>query len=132
LTQWNEASPGNVYNTPSGLSSNWEKKQFTGLTVLPRVIERSERTLIGHGGLDYILISEGTLLTIQNMTWNGIQGFQEEPNDEFYVPYHSNSQKSAMSGAGMMGKTRTERGLTYFSINLSGHMGNAIRRTHDD
>jgi carboxypeptidase D len=98
--------------------------EFTGLTVLSRVIERSARTVIGHGGLDYILLQNGTLLTIQNMTWNGLQGFQAPIVEEFYVPYHNNSQKGAMAGAGIMGTTRTERGLTYFSIDLSGHMGN--------
>jgi len=122
-TPWAEASPRVIYNTSSGLSDNWHKYEFTGLTVLPRVIERSERTVLGHAGLDYILLQNGTLLTIQNMTWNGKQGFQKPIEEDFFVPYHSNFHQSTMAGAGIMGKTHTERGLTYFTIDLAGHMG---------
>jgi carboxypeptidase D len=35
------------------------------LSVLPNVIEKSERTLIVHGLIDYILIAEGTRIAIQ-------------------------------------------------------------------
>ena len=40
----------------------------SGLSVLPGVIERTERTIIGHGLLDMILIYNGTLLVIQNVS----------------------------------------------------------------
>lgn len=52
-----------------------------------------------------------------------MQGFQEPPQDDFFVPYHTDWQMATMAGAGIMGKTRTERNLTYFGIDLSGHMG---------
>lgn len=39
--------------------------------VLPQVIEATNRVLIGNGDLDMIIITNGTLLAIQNMTWNG-------------------------------------------------------------
>lgn len=119
---WAEASPRKVYNTSTGISENWSKNEFTGLTVLPGVIERSERTVIGHGGLDYILLTNGTLLTIQNMTWNGQRGFQTPIEDDFFVPYTPETQMATLAGGGVMGKTKTERGLTFFSVNLSGHM----------
>jgi len=40
----------------------------SGLSVLPRVIEKTTKTIIDHGLLDYILIANGTILMIQNMT----------------------------------------------------------------
>ncbi len=58
---------------------------------------------------------------IQNMTWNGAQGFTKKPSDPFYVPYHHDYSKSTLAGAGVFGTTHTERGLTWVSIDLSGH-----------
>lgn len=92
------------------------------LSVLPFIIERLNRTIIAHGELDYILIANGTLLTIQNMTWNGLQGFQQKPSDEFFVPYHDDTSLSTLAGAGVFGTTHTERGLTWVQVSLSGHM----------
>jgi carboxypeptidase D len=46
------------------------------------------------------------------MTWNGLQGFQTPiANDSFIV-----------DGVGALGTTHTERNLTYFEVELSGHM----------
>ncbi|KAI9775698.1 MAG: hypothetical protein M1835_005728 [Candelina submexicana] len=94
----------------------------SGLSVLPSVIERSKRTIIGHGLLDMLLISNGTLLMIQNMTWNRAQGFTSKPSDEFFVPYHSESSNLTAAGSGVFGTTHTERGLTWVEVALSGHM----------
>ncbi|KAI9813574.1 MAG: hypothetical protein M1827_003643 [Pycnora praestabilis] len=94
----------------------------SGLSVLPSVIERSQRVLINHGALDMILIANGTLLMIQNMTWNGAQGFQSPPTEEFFVPYHSELSESTLAGAGVFGTTHSERGLTWTMTSLSGHM----------
>ena len=94
----------------------------SGLSVLPGVIERLNRTVISHGQLDYILIPNGTLLMIQNMTWNGAQGFTSKPSDEFFVPYHTQEDPSTLAGAGVFGTTHTERGLTWIEVSLSGHM----------
>jgi len=81
-------------------------------TVLPNAIEKSERTVIVHGLADFILIAEGARIVIQNMTWGGKQGFQTPIlNDSFIV-----------DGVGALGTTHTERGLTYFEVELSGHM----------
>ncbi|EEP76603.1 carboxypeptidase cpdS [Uncinocarpus reesii 1704] len=97
----------------------------SSFTVIPSVIEKSPngRTIIAHGDLDYILMTNGTLLTIQNMTWHGDQGFSKPPSDPLVVPYTSIGNRAAMSGAGIIGKTRTERGLTYAEMYLTGHMG---------
>lgn len=48
--------------------------------VLPQVIEATNRVLIGNGDYDMIILTNGTLMSIQNMTWNGKLGFQERPS----------------------------------------------------
>lgn len=123
---WAEASPKPTYNTSNGLSVEFNTGIFSSETVLPSVIDRSKRTVIGHSNLGYILLRAGTLLTIQNMTWGGIQGFQAPIEEDFFVPYHEDPFLATMAGAGIMGKTRTERGLTYFGIDGAGHMGKSI------
>ena len=119
---WEECADNSVYNTTSGNSYEADHGLWSGLTVLPHVIEGINNTIIAHGNLDMILIKNGTLMTIQNMTWNGAQGFSEYPNDDFFVPYHNDYELGALAASGVMGKTRTERGLTFVEINLSGHM----------
>lgn len=116
--EWNECSTIDVFVNGTDTSTP------TGLSVLPGVIERTERTVLGHGILDFVLLYNGTLIAIQNMTWNGAQGFQEGPEtwDDFYVPYHDMGALGTLAGAGNMGKTHTERGLTLVTVELSGHM----------
>ncbi|KAI9833597.1 MAG: hypothetical protein M1819_003550 [Sarea resinae] len=115
-TNWLECSNGNVF------VNGTDNSPPSGLSVLPSVIERTQRTIIGHGLLDYILIANGTLLMIQNMTWNGAQGFSAPPEDVFYVPYAEGTSDGTLAGAGVFGTTRTERGLTFVETRLSGHM----------
>ncbi|KAF2758357.1 putative serine carboxypeptidase [Pseudovirgaria hyperparasitica] len=92
------------------------------LSVYPGVIERSQRTVLAHGNLDYVLIDMGARLAIQNMTWGGKQGFQDEPSDDFYVPYHPDASLGTLAAAGNLGITHTERGFTWVETFLSGHM----------
>ncbi|KAJ7476943.1 Alpha/Beta hydrolase protein [Mycena galericulata] len=102
---WTECSNINVF--PHGDAS-----PPSALSVLPNVIEKSVRTVIAHGLADFILIAEGARIVIQNMTWNGQQGFQTPiANDSFIV-----------DGVGSLGTAHTERGLTYLEVELSGHM----------
>ena len=90
--------------------------------VLQRVIEYTNNTIIGVGMLDYILPPNGTLFALQNVTWNGMQGFQSYPQDqEFYVPYHPEYNGGRLSEAGYVGKWGAERGVTYYTVQLAGH-----------
>ena len=57
----------------------------------------------------------------QNMTWNGLQGLQEYPSTEFVVPYHPEYNGGALSAAGKVGYWGTERGLTFYTVQLAGH-----------
>jgi len=43
--------------------------------VLQRAIEYTNNTIVGVGDLDFLLPTNGSLLALQNMTWNGDQGF---------------------------------------------------------
>ncbi|KAI0301888.1 Alpha/Beta hydrolase protein [Multifurca ochricompacta] len=102
---WAECSNINVF--PHGDGS-----LPPAFTVLPNVIEKSNRTVIVHGLGDFILIAEGARIVLQNMTWAGEQGFQTPiANDSFIV-----------DGVGALGNIHTERGLTYAEISLAGHM----------
>lgn len=89
--------------------------------VIPGVVDRTQNVILGHGIQDFILITDGTLLTIQNMTWGGQLGFQSRPTEPLYVPYHSNEDFTNFAGAGVMGTVHTERGLTYFAVGPAGH-----------
>jgi carboxypeptidase D len=61
-TNWAECTSTNVF--VNGIDNS----PPSGLSVLPGVIERTERTIIGHGLLDFTLIYNGTLLVIQNVS----------------------------------------------------------------
>ncbi|KIJ45862.1 hypothetical protein M422DRAFT_74935 [Sphaerobolus stellatus SS14] len=102
---WTECS--NVRVFPQGDAS-----QPSSFTVLPNVIEKSRRSVIVHGLADFILMSDGSRIAIQNMTWGGMQGFQTPIQTESFV----------VDGMGVMGNMHNERGLTYYEVALSGHM----------
>ncbi|KAJ4418348.1 hypothetical protein N0V82_005629 [Gnomoniopsis sp. IMI 355080] len=89
--------------------------------VLPNVIDRTQNVILGHGSQDFVLISDGTLLSIQNMTFGGMMGFQSRPADPLYIPYHANDDFTTFAGAGVMGTAHKERGLTYIAVSPAGH-----------
>ncbi|KAJ6111286.1 hypothetical protein N7486_003521 [Penicillium sp. IBT 16267x] len=103
----------------------------SALGPLPSVIERTNNVVLGHGWFDYLLFMNGSLATIQNMTWNGQQGFQHAPTEPLFVPYtdalnadaNGNVQTpyTADAGAGILGTAHTERGLTFSTVYGSGH-----------
>jgi carboxypeptidase D len=102
---WTECSNIDVF--PNGDAS-----PPSAFSVLPNVIEKSNRAVIIHGLADFFFIAQGTRIVIQNMTWNGKQGFQTPiASDSFLV-----------DGVGALGTAHTERGLTYLEVSLSGHM----------
>ena len=113
---WAECSVDPVFVNNTDLSD------ASGNTVLGGVIDRTKNVIIGHGDLDYVLIANGTLMAIQNMTFGGQLGFQKPPTEPFYVPYHHAGAKATLAGAGIFGSTITERGLTFVNVNLAGHM----------
>jgi len=89
--------------------------------VLQKVIETTNNVIIGSGNLDMLLNTNGTLLALQNVTWNGMQGLQKYPGEPFFVPYHPEYNGGALAGAGLLGYWGTERGLTFYQVQLAGH-----------
>ncbi|KAK1988430.1 serine carboxypeptidase [Colletotrichum cereale] len=89
--------------------------------VLPNVIDRTHNVILAHGTKDFVVIDDGTLLTIQNLTWGGQMGFQKKPTAPLYVPYHENDNPETLAGAGVLGTVHSERGLTYLAVSTAGH-----------
>ncbi|KAI0771706.1 alpha/beta-hydrolase [Trametes elegans] len=83
----------------------------SAFAALPNVIEKSKRAVLVHGLADFVLIAEGARIVIQNMTWNGQQGFQTPIEEENFI----------VDGQGSLGNVHTERGFTYVEVALSGH-----------
>ncbi|TFY66307.1 hypothetical protein EVG20_g4784 [Dentipellis fragilis] len=112
---WETCSEGDVYiNATTGRPGRDQSIPST-LSVLPNVIEKSERVAIMHGLADFILLSEGTRIAIhceQEHDWGGAQGFQTPiQNESFHV-----------KDMGVFGNMHQERGLTYVEFYYSGHM----------
>ena len=80
--------------------------------VLPQVIEATNRVLVTNGDYDMIIITNGTLISLQNMTWNGQLGFQEKPATLTKLP-----------GLPLAGIHHFERGLMWSEAYKTGHMG---------
>lgn len=90
--------------------------------AIPNVIEKTNNVQIGHGTMDMVLLANGTLIAIQNMTWNGAMGFRSAPKEPLFVPHHPNPNVTGSSGQGVLGTWHEERGLTWLLIELTGHM----------
>lgn len=100
--------------------------------VLPKVIEKTGRVLIGGGDYDFEILNQGTLLAIQNMTWHGLLGFQSEPEEDIVIdlpdlqwgPVFVANGLAGLDGPGQgtMGVSHFERGLMWASTHQSGHM----------
>ncbi|KIV79766.1 hypothetical protein PV11_07311 [Exophiala sideris] len=113
-----------------------DQSEPSSFTALPHVIELTNNVIVGSGMLDYLLLTNGTLMTLNNMTWNGQQGFSSGITDDFFVPYNPSigfvieetetqpipaTPVGLVGGGGLLGKTHTERGLTFCTVYLAGH-----------
>lgn len=124
-TNWMQCTDKNVFN--HGYINNYTVGD-TSLGpaqdgVLQRVIEYTNNTIIGGGNLDLLLNPNGTVFALQNMTWNGQQGFQQDPQkaNHFYVPYHPEYNGGRLAESGYVGMWGEERGLTFYTVQLAGH-----------
>jgi carboxypeptidase D len=113
-SQWTECSNNAVFTGPfnSGPEHEGDLSADSIQHVLPQVVEATNRVLVANGDYDMIIITNGTLLSIQNMTWNGALGFQQQPVTPIDIP-----------SQGMMGIQHYERGLMWAETYESGHMG---------
>ena len=121
LTDWVLCTKQNVFPGPDGNNLRDLSRSPAQVGILQRIIEQTNNVIIANGNQDGVLNTNGTLLAIQNMTWNGLQGFQSKPGLNFIVPNHQNYNKGAMSGAGIIGYWGAERGFTFAVVHLSGH-----------
>ena len=86
-TNWMQCTDINVFGLAADNQSIGDTSPGPAQNgVLQRVVEYTNNTIIGSGNLDFLLNTNGTLLALQNMTWNGIQGLQEYPGIPMYVP----------------------------------------------
>lgn len=117
-TNWEICSSSSVFVGDNGDTSPPSAVQGG---PLQKVIEKTNNVIVGHGDLDMVLIANGTLLTLNNLTFNGMQGFSQPPTEPFYVPYHDDPVMGSIAGAGVFGGWVRERGLTFVAVMLSGH-----------
>lgn len=76
---------------------------------LSRTVDKSDRAVLFGGADDFKLLSLGTQLGLQNITWGGKQGFQARPN------------KSLVAGGKKTGVYGSERKLTWAQVDNAGH-----------
>jgi carboxypeptidase D len=100
-------------------------------SVLPQVIQATNRVLVSNADLDMEILTNGTLMAIQNMTWGGKLGFQTKPSTPIIInlpdlQYQSLFQEQNKGGfdnvPATMGIQHFERGLMWAQTYLSGHM----------
>ncbi|CAG8890768.1 unnamed protein product [Penicillium egyptiacum] len=97
---------------------------------LLRLIEANNRVLISNGDWDYLIITNGTLLAIQNMSWNGELGFQtrlttpiniDMPDLQYAAVFDAQEGYGDFDGPqGLMGVQLYEHGLIRGNV-PSGH-----------
>lgn len=130
--QWELCSAESVFvGTSPGPEQQYDESPNPTEHVLPRLIEATNRVLISNGDWDYLIITNGTLLAIQNMTWNGELGFQTRPTAPIHLDM-PDLQWSAIFDAqegygdldgpqGLMGIQHYERGLMFAETFQAGH-----------
>jgi carboxypeptidase D len=87
---------------------------------LRTVIEKTNNVIIAHGLLDFVLQPGSSLLALQNLTWNGQQGFSRPLEKAVYVPEYE-QRVVAQSGHGKLGRYTEDRGLTFCMVEMAGH-----------
>ncbi|KAJ5553742.1 Peptidase S10 serine carboxypeptidase [Penicillium frequentans] len=130
--QWELCSAESVFvGTSPGPEQQYDESPNPTEHVLPRLIEATNRVLISNGDWDYLIITNGTLLAIQNMTWNGELGFQTRPTAPIHLDM-PDLQWSAIFDAqegygkldgpqGLLGIQHYERGLMFAETFQAGH-----------
>ncbi|KAF9690673.1 hypothetical protein EKO04_011557 [Ascochyta lentis] len=114
-TDWVQCSVKEVF--PNGDKSLPPQKSG----VLQRVVEALNNTIIGSGDLDMILPTNGTLFALQNMTWNGAQGFSRYPSNSLFIPLYYETTTASVGGDYQQGYWNEERGITFYSARIAGH-----------
>jgi carboxypeptidase D len=119
---WSECS-GPVFIGGGGPESEGDLSLDPIQSVLPQVIEATNRVLVSNAALDFVIITDGTLLAIQNMTWGGKLGFQSKPSTPIVITLPDLQYQQAFidngypegfeNPQGTMGVQHYERGLMW-------------------
>ncbi|KAK5174720.1 uncharacterized protein LTR77_001802 [Saxophila tyrrhenica] len=131
--EWLECAPHAVFKGNGGPEGYGDTSPDPIQNVLPHVIEATNRVLVSNGALDMDVLTNATLLAIQNMTWNGMMGFQSGPESwkdivitlpdlQYQGLFEENGAGGLDRYQGIMGKQHFERGLIFAETYLSGHM----------
>ncbi|KAF2188603.1 alpha/beta-hydrolase [Zopfia rhizophila CBS 207.26] len=95
-------------------------------SILPVAIGKTNRVLVANGALGCMIITDGALISIQNMTWNGAFGFQDAPNTSIDSIVPDLESQEIFNGAhnpqGIMESQHCESGLMWAHTYLSGYM----------
>jgi len=126
---WSECQGPVFINQPDGPENEGDLSPDPIQSVLPRIIEATQRVLVANGELDMEIITNGTLLAIQNMTWGGKLGFQTQPSTPIVITLPDLQYESVFiengfgdidDPQGTMGVQHYERGLMWAQTYLCG------------
>jgi carboxypeptidase D len=92
------------------LTAHDQRSAPPAYAIIPSLLASGVKVNLWSGTLDYILDPTGTELSIQNMTWNGAQGFHQRPDRKWFDSEH-----------GYAGLWGAERGLGYYVFHRAGH-----------
>lgn len=107
--KWRQCAQASILG--SRVFPDGDNSQSPDKTVLAGVIEKNKRTVISNGQLDGLILTNGTALGLQNLTWANAQGFAHPPT------------KALIGTDGKKhGTYVNERGLLFAIIDDSGHM----------
>ena len=108
--------PGVTFLLCKGEQYDDLNQPYPNESIMPGVIARSERVVVGGGDLDMLLLTKGAELVIQNMTWNGEQGFQK------------GVKMDVVTSQGIRGHYITERSLSLVEFYYAGRRCREGRR----
>lgn len=108
--------------------------KLTRAPTVPGVFDRTPGiSIVANGQFDMLIPSNGTLFSLQNVTWRGAQGFSEYPPNTLQIP-HSGINASDENGpwgsfakiegagrSGEMGRWVFERGVGFVDVAYAGH-----------
>ncbi|KAJ5759725.1 Peptidase S10 serine carboxypeptidase [Penicillium odoratum] len=87
--------------------------------ILPLLVTKHNISLhIYDGEMDMLINHVGVELSIQNMTWRGLQGFQKRPSRAFHADDAAPATRSRGEVAGIWA---AERGVSYHFFEGAGH-----------
>jgi carboxypeptidase D len=125
---WAECGGPVFKGSDPGPYNNQDKSLDPIQHVLPKVVDATQRVLVSNGDFDFIIITNGTLLAIQNMTWGGQLGFQKAPSTPIDIKlpdlkYQQTFIDNGLDGLdgpgqGIMGVQHYERGKCFLNVSV--------------